>query len=71
MPDLAGVGPIIRSFAGPEFVKSADTTADEGVADAVLRVDGVSKTYQQRKGLRVERTDAVRDVELHPAARPA
>jgi peptide/nickel transport system ATP-binding protein len=65
-PADSEVGPIIRTFAGPEFVKTAATAA--GGADSanstgvVLRVEGVSKTYQQRRGLRVERTAAVADV---------
>ncbi len=57
-----GVGPIVTGFAGPEFVKSAGEAAERRSDDVVLDVEGVSKTYQRRRGLKVERTRAVIDV---------
>jgi peptide/nickel transport system ATP-binding protein len=57
---LREVGEIKRSFAGPQFVKSADESAKARTNAPVLTVDAVSKTYTRRRGLTVERTEAVR-----------
>ena len=54
------VGPITRVFVGPQFVKSARSGVVAGPA-AVLSVANVSKTYVQRRGTTVTRTEAVRD----------
>jgi peptide/nickel transport system ATP-binding protein len=56
------VGPPIRTFAGPQFVKSAaaSTTADD--SRPLVTVDDVSKTYVRRQGLRAVRTEAVAGV---------
>lgn len=61
-PERSGVGPIIRSFAGPEFVKSADTTADGGWPTRCFGWTACRRSISNGRGLRVERTDAVRDV---------
>ncbi|GAA1837524.1 ABC transporter ATP-binding protein [Microlunatus capsulatus] len=59
-PD-ADVGPITRVFVGPQFVKSAESGVLAGQRPALLSVAGVSKTYVQRRGTTVTRTEAVRD----------
>ncbi len=52
----------------PETAKAFSTvdgaTTVDGEAETVLAVDGVSKTYRTRRGLRVSTTDAVIDVSL-------
>ena len=61
-PDVAGVGPITRVFAGPEFVKSADARPTRALAERCSCGRRRVEDLQQRKGPQVERTDAVRDV---------
>jgi peptide/nickel transport system ATP-binding protein len=51
-----------RRFAGPEFVKTSADSERALQAPVFLTVDGVSKVFERRRGLRVERTDAVTDV---------
>jgi peptide/nickel transport system ATP-binding protein len=68
--ELAGpdaVGPIIRTFAGPQFVKSAAESAEAIRHSPILTVDEVSKTYLRRQGFRSVRTEAVigASFELH------
>ncbi|SDS48533.1 peptide/nickel transport system ATP-binding protein [Friedmanniella luteola] len=57
-PDL---GPRTRVFVGPQFVKAADPAAAAQERPALLTVSDVSKTYAQRRGTTVIRTEAVRD----------
>ncbi|HET6741470.1 MAG TPA: ABC transporter ATP-binding protein [Kribbella sp.] len=53
------VGPVIRTFAGPQFVKSAvETTSSE----PLVTIEDVSKTYVRRQGLHAVRTEAVSGV---------
>ncbi len=59
--DAAEVGPITRVFVGPQFVKSATESEAALKRDPVLTVAGVSKTFVQRRGTTVTRTEAVRD----------
>jgi len=63
VPDAgdARVGERIRAFAGPVFVKSVSESTAALEREAVLTVDRVSKVFQQRRGLRVSRTQAVTD----------
>ncbi|MEU8226506.1 ABC transporter ATP-binding protein [Kribbella sp. NPDC048915] len=56
------VGPPIRTFAGPQFVKSASDAVIANQGRPLVTVDGVSKTYVRRQGLRAVRTEAVADV---------
>ncbi|TCC35888.1 dipeptide ABC transporter ATP-binding protein [Kribbella speibonae] len=53
------VGPPIRTFAGPQFVKSAAESAEAARGLPLVTVDDVSKTYVRRQGLRAVRTEAV------------
>ncbi|MFD7154505.1 ABC transporter ATP-binding protein [Kribbella sp. NPDC059898] len=55
----AEVGPAIRTFAGPQFVKSAADSAQAARNRPLVTVDDVSKTYVRRQGLRAVRTEAV------------
>ncbi len=68
--EAAEVGEITRVFAGPQFVKSADESTEALEHSVLLRVEGVSKTFVQRRGLKVTRTEAVRDASfvLHRGA---
>ncbi len=63
VPDAgaARVGERIRAFAGPQFVKSVSESTAALEREAVLTVDRVSKVFEQRRGLRVSRTQAVTD----------
>lgn len=63
-PDTAGIGEPVRTFAGPEFVKTAAESDRARERPVLLTLDGVSKTYERRRGLRVERTTAVEGVDL-------
>ncbi|MBM6401165.1 ABC transporter ATP-binding protein [Phycicoccus sonneratiae] len=58
----ADVGEPTRRFAGPEFVKTAAESTEALTRPALLSVDSVGKTYERRRGLKVERTVAVDDV---------
>jgi len=55
------VGAITRSFKGPQFVKSASESKVALDREALLTVDNVSKTFVQRRGLVVTRTEAVKN----------
>jgi peptide/nickel transport system ATP-binding protein len=55
------VGPITRVFVGPQFVKSASESLVALRRDPVLTVDDVSKTFTQRRGTKVTRTEAVKN----------
>ena len=57
--DAAEVGPITRTFIGPQFVKSASESEVALHREPVLSVDNVSKTFVQRRGRKVTRTEAV------------
>ena len=59
--DVAEVGPITRAFQGPQFVKSASESDEALRREPVLTVENVSKTFVQRRGTTVTRTEAVRD----------
>jgi len=62
--DLDGadeVGPITRVFVGPQFVKSASESEVALDREAVLTVDNVSKTFTQRRGTKVTKTEAVKN----------
>ena len=50
-----------RRFVGPEFVKTADESAQARERDIVLTVDDVTKVFEKRRGLKVDRTVAVAD----------
>ena len=50
-----------RRFVGPEFVKTADESAQARERDVVLTVDDVTKVFEKRRGLKVDRTVAVAD----------
>jgi peptide/nickel transport system ATP-binding protein len=56
------VGERTRRFAGPEFVKTAAESTEALTRPPLLTVDAVGKTYERRRGLKVERTVAVEDV---------
>jgi peptide/nickel transport system ATP-binding protein len=53
------VGPPIRTFAGPQFVKSAAASTAADDSRPLVTVDNVSKTYVRRQGLRAVQTEAV------------
>lgn len=55
------VGPVVRGFAGPQFVKTAEDERSLHDREVLLSVDAVSKTYLRRRGLGTTRTEAVRD----------
>ncbi len=55
------VGAITRVFNGPQFVKSASESKVALDREALLSVDNVSKTFVQRRGLVVTRTEAVKN----------
>ncbi|MET1007729.1 MAG: ABC transporter ATP-binding protein [Propionibacteriaceae bacterium] len=59
--DTAEVGPITRVFVGPQFVKSASESVVALHRDVLLSVENVSKTFVQRRGTKVTRTEAVKD----------
>jgi peptide/nickel transport system ATP-binding protein len=59
--DAAEVGPITRVFIGPQFVKSASESEVALDRELLLTVDDVSKTFVQRHGTKVRRTQAVRN----------
>jgi peptide/nickel transport system ATP-binding protein len=59
---VVGLPQPTRRFAGPEFVKTAADSERALRAPVFLDVDGVSKVYERRRGLRVDRTEAVSDV---------
>ncbi|WP_377639143.1 ABC transporter ATP-binding protein [Oryzobacter terrae] len=61
-PDAAGIGERTRHFNGPEFVKTADESAKALEHPPLLSVEDVTKVYERRRGLTVERTTAVEDV---------
>ncbi|MET9268431.1 ABC transporter ATP-binding protein [Kribbella sp. NPDC003557] len=54
------VGPPIRTFAGPQFVKAASDSAAAIRSEPLVTVDAVSKTYVRRQGLHAVRTEAVK-----------
>ena len=55
------VGPITRVFIGPQFVKSASESKIALSRELLLTVDDVSKTFTQRRGTKVTRTEAVKN----------
>jgi peptide/nickel transport system ATP-binding protein len=55
------VGPVIHTFAGPQFVKSAAESAAAVQRRPLITVEDVCKTYTRRQGLRAVRTPAVID----------
>ena len=52
---------ITRVFVGPQFVKSASESEVALDREAVLTVENVSKTFTQRRGTKVTRTEAVKN----------
>ncbi len=50
-----------RRFEGPEFVKSADESDRAREREVVLSVENVTKVFEKRRGLKVDRTEAVTD----------
>ncbi len=59
--DAAEVGPITRVFVGPQFVKSASESVIALDREVLLTVEDVSKTFVQRRGTTVTRTEAVKN----------
>ena len=59
---VTGLPEPTRVFAGPEFVKTSEESDLARQAPVFLKVDGVSKVYERRRGLRVQRTQAVSGV---------
>jgi peptide/nickel transport system ATP-binding protein len=59
---VVGLPEPTRVFAGPEFVKTSAESDRARRAPVFLTVDRVSKVYERRRGLRVQRTEAVTDV---------
>ncbi|HSU34845.1 MAG TPA: ABC transporter ATP-binding protein [Propionibacteriaceae bacterium] len=55
------VGPITRMFIGPQFVKSASESEVALDRETVLTVENVSKTFTQRRGTKVTKTEAVKN----------
>ena len=60
-PEAEEYGPILRQFAGPQFVKSATESRAALGRELLLSVEDVSKTFVRRKGLKTTRTEAVRN----------
>ncbi len=50
-----------RTFEGPQFVKTAESSTRALRGDVVLSVEDVSKVFSRRRGLTVTRTEAVTD----------
>ncbi|MGO4597230.1 ABC transporter ATP-binding protein [Terrabacter sp. 2RAF25] len=50
-----------RTFDGPQFVKTAEESTQALRGDVVLTVENVSKVFTRRRGLAVQRTEAVTD----------
>ncbi|GAB2775022.1 ABC transporter ATP-binding protein [Terrabacter koreensis] len=48
-----------RTFEGPQFVKTAEESTQALRGDVVLSVENVSKVFTRRRGLAVQRTEAV------------
>ncbi|GAB3887331.1 ABC transporter ATP-binding protein [Terrabacter terrigena] len=48
-----------RTFDGPQFVKTSEESTRALRGDVVLTVDDVSKVFTRRRGLAVQRTEAV------------
>ena len=55
-------GEPIRAFAGPQFVKAASDSREALRNEPLLTVESVTKLYERRAGLKVQRTQAVDDV---------
>ena len=55
------VGEPIRAFAGPQFVKSDEDSREALQGEPLLTVENVWKVYEQRRGFKVSRTEAVKD----------
>ena len=53
------VGERIRTFAGPQFVKTAEDSQDALRGEVLLRVEDVSKVFERRRGFTVTKTEAV------------
>ena len=53
------VGERVRTFAGPQFVKTLQDSKDALSGDVLLTVDDVSKVFERRRGLTVTKTEAV------------
>ncbi|MGZ0148109.1 dipeptide ABC transporter ATP-binding protein [Kribbella sp. WER1] len=60
----AAVGPAVRTFAGPQFVKSAADSREAIRNRPLVTLEDVSKTYVRRQGLRAVRTEAVTGASL-------
>jgi peptide/nickel transport system ATP-binding protein len=54
------VGKPFRTFAGPQFVKTAEESSSALKGDVLLTVEDVSKVFERRRGLTVTRVEAVR-----------
>ncbi|GAA1977929.1 ABC transporter ATP-binding protein [Terrabacter lapilli] len=50
-----------RAFDGPQFVKTAEESTQALRGDVVLSLEHVSKVFTRRRGLAVQRTEAVTD----------
>ena len=61
-PDGLDLPPRTVGFAGPEFVKTQEETARVLDREPFLRVEGVSRVFERRHGLRRTRVEAVSDV---------
>lgn len=57
-------GEPIKTFAGPQFVKTADESAERIQREPLLSVEDVYKTYVRRRGLRTTTTEAVKGAEF-------
>jgi peptide/nickel transport system ATP-binding protein len=57
--EVREVGPVIRTFAGPQFVKSAAESAEAVRHRPLITLEDVSKVYVRRKGFRAVKTEAV------------
>jgi peptide/nickel transport system ATP-binding protein len=55
-------GAPFRTFAGPQFVKTAEESTAALRGDEMVTVEDVSKVFERRRGLTVTRVDAVQNV---------
>jgi peptide/nickel transport system ATP-binding protein len=62
--DAHAVPPPTTTFAGPQFVKTAEDASTRRGSDTLIEVRNVSKRFRRRRGLRVTTVDAVIDVSL-------
>ncbi|MEE1618593.1 ABC transporter ATP-binding protein [Brachybacterium sp. J153] len=61
-PETKGLPPRTVRFAGPAFEKTVADTKEALRGEVFLEVDGVTKVFQSRQGLRTRETLAVDDV---------